>query len=337
MDRAAQRSLSVGCARPRPPYARRTRARQGRQFPRAQVQTIANLGAYLSTFAPAVPTYLYGTLLAGTYRTPAIFCNVKAVFTNTAPVDAYRGAGRPEGLRRRTHRRSSRPPAEHGSGGTTAAKLHSGGRLSYQTPVLLNYDTGNYHATLDSGLKLADYQGFPARRAEATKHGKLRGIGLSTYIEACGIAPSEVAGALGARAGLFEAATIRVNPTGLVDSADRFPQPWPGHETTFAQVVAEMLGIPWRASRWYTATRQDPVRHGHLRIALACGRRHGNRDATRKIIDKGRRIAAHLLEASPEDIEFSGGRYVVRGTTAARRSARSHSRPMCRTIFRTRP
>jgi carbon-monoxide dehydrogenase large subunit len=285
-----------------------------------KVQTVANLGAYLSTFAPAVPTYLYGTLLAGTYKTPAIFCNVKGVFTNTAPVDAYRGAGRPEAtfvverIVDQAARQLKMDPAE-----LRRRNFIPVGAFPYQTPVLLNYDTGNYHATLDKGLKLADYAGFPGRRAEANKRGKLRGIGLSTYIEACGIAPSNVAGALGARAGLFEAATIRVNPTGSVTVLTGSHSHGQGHETTFAQVVADLLGIPME---------NVEIVHGDTgKIPFGMGT-YGSRslavggtaivNATQKVIDKGRRIAAHLLEASVEDIEFAAGRYVVRGTDRAK-------------------
>jgi carbon-monoxide dehydrogenase large subunit len=293
---------------------------KGGNFLGLKVETTANLGAYLSTFAPAVPTYLYGTLLAGTYRTPAIYCNVKAVFTNTAPVDAYRGAGRPEAtfvverIVEQAARQLQIDPAE-----LRRRNFIPVNAFPYQTPVALMYDTGNYHATLESGLKLADYAAFGARRAEATKRGRLRGIGISTYIEACGIAPSAVAGALGARAGLFEAATIRVNPTGSVTVFTGSHSHGQGHETTFAQVVADMLGIPME---------NVEVVHGDTgKIPFGMGT-YGSRsiavggaaivNATRKIIDKGRRIAAHLLEASADDIEFKGGRYVVRGTDRAK-------------------
>ncbi len=285
-----------------------------------KVDTIANLGGYLSTFAPAVPTYLYGTLLAGCYRTPAIYVNVKGVFTHTAPVDAYRGAGRPEAtfvverIVEQAARQLKIDPAE-----LRRRNFIPTDGFPYQTPVALTYDTGNYHATLASGLKLADYAGFAARKAEAAKRGKLRGIGISTYIEACGIAPSAVAGALGARAGLFEAATIRVNPTGSVTVLTGSHSHGQGHETTFAQVVADMLGIPMESVE---------IVHGDTgKIPFGMGT-YGSRslavggaaivNATRKVIDKGRRIAAHLLEASAEDIEFTGGRYVVKGTDRAK-------------------
>ncbi len=285
-----------------------------------RVETIANLGAYLSTFAPAVPTYLYGTLLAGTYKTPAVYCNVKGAFTTTAPVDAYRGAGRPEAtfvverIVNEAARQLGMDPAE-----IRRRNFIPVDAFPYQTPVALVYDTGNYHATLDSGLKLADYAGFGARRAEARARGRLRGIGISTYIEACGIAPSAVAGALGARAGLFEAATIRINPTGSVTVLTGSHSHGQGHETTFAQVVADMLGI---------AMENVEVVHGDTgKIPFGMGT-YGSRSlavggsaivsATRKVIEKGRRIAAHLLEASAADVEFRSGRYVVRGTDRAK-------------------
>src|SRR3984957_4367103 len=163
-----------------------------------RVSTQANMGAYLSTFAPCVPTYLYATLLAGTYKTPVIYCEVKAVFTNTVPVDAYRGAGRPEatfllerlvdavamdtGIDRVAIRRKNFIPAD---------------AFPYQTPVALQYDSGDYQTTLAVALKNADWAGFETRRAAAKGRGKLRGIGISTYLEACGIAPSAVVGSLG--------------------------------------------------------------------------------------------------------------------------------------------
>ncbi|HET7038417.1 MAG TPA: xanthine dehydrogenase family protein molybdopterin-binding subunit, partial [Gemmatimonadales bacterium] len=182
-----------------------------------RVRTLANMGAYFSQFAPSVPTYLYATLLAGCYATPAIYCEVRAVFTNTVPVDAYRGAGRPEaayllerladlaaretGIDRVEIRRRNFIPRD---------------KFPYQTPVALQYDSGDYQATLDAALKKADWAGFEKRRAEARGRGKLRGIGISTYVEACGIAPSAVVGSLGARVGLWESASIRVHPTGTV-------------------------------------------------------------------------------------------------------------------------
>lgn len=281
-----------------------------------RVDTLANMGAYLSTFAPSIPTYLHATLLAGVYTTPAIYCNVKAVFTHTVPVDAYRGAGRPEatyllerlvdvaarvsGIDRIELRRRNFIPSD---------------AFPYQTPVALEYDSGDYEATLQEALKRADYAGFPARQAAAKNNGKLRGIGFSTYLEACGIAPSNVAGALGARAGLFEAAQVRVNPTGSVTVFTGTHSHGQGHETTFAQLVADTLGID---------IENVEIVHGDTSKILFGMGTYGSRSlavggealmkAMNKIVAKGKKIAAHQLEAAADDIEFSDGKFTVSGT-----------------------
>lgn len=213
------------------------------KFLAMRVHTTANMGAYLSTFASSVPTILYATLLAGQYATPAIYAEVKAVFTNTVPVDAYRGAGRPEAtyvverLVETAAREMNIDPAE-------IRRRNFITRFPYATPVGLTYDTGDYEACLSRALELADVKGFPARRDASKANGKLRGLGYSCYIEACGLAPSNIAGALGARAGLFEAGEIRVNPTGSVTVFTGSHSHGQGHETTFAQVVSERLGVP---------------------------------------------------------------------------------------------
>ena len=213
------------------------------KFLALRCETLANMGAYLSTFAPCVPTWLHGILLAGNYTTPLIFTNVKAVFTNTVAVDAYRGAGRPEATYQleRTIDKAAREmgidPVEIMRRNFIAADA-----FPYATPVAVEYDTGNYQATMDKALEMADVDGFAARKADSAMRGKLRGLGIAHYIEACGIAPSSLVGALGARAGLYEAATVRVNPTGNVSVFTGSHSHGQGHETTFAQVVAEMLG-----------------------------------------------------------------------------------------------
>ncbi len=281
-----------------------------------RVKTLCNMGAYLSTFAPAVPTYLYATLLSGVYKIPAIYAEVKAVFTNTVPVDAYRGAGRPEatyllerlvdtiaydtGLDKIELRRRNFIPAD---------------AFPYQTPVALQYDSGDYQTTLASALKAADWAGFEARRAEAARQGRLRGIGISTYVEACGIAPSKVVGSLGARAGLYEVANVRVHPTGGISVFTGAHSHGQGHETTFAQLVSEQLGVP---------LAQVEIVHGDTgKIPFGMGT-YGSRSlavggsamvkAMDKIIAKGRKIAAHLLEAAVDDIEFRDGKFSVAGT-----------------------
>src|SRR5438128_6995146 len=215
------------------------------KFLALKVSTIANMGAYLSTFATCIPTYLYGTLLAGTYTTPAIYVETKAIFTHTVPVDAYRGAGRPEAtflLERIVDLAADQigmDPAELRRRNFIPATA-----FPYQTPVALQYDSGDYGATLELALQAADYQGFEARRRDSVTRGKLRGIGIATYIEACGIAPSAVVGSLGARAGLFESAEVRVHPTGSVSVLTGSHSHGQGHETTFSQLVSDTLGIP---------------------------------------------------------------------------------------------
>jgi carbon-monoxide dehydrogenase large subunit len=279
-----------------------------------RVHTTANLGAYLSTFGSCVPTILYGTLLAGQYATPAIYCEVKGVFSNTAPVDAYRGAGRPEAtyLVERMVEMAARElridPAE-------LRRRNFIRSFPYTTPVGLTYDTGDYEATLARALQLADVDGFAARRAASARKGLLRGIGYSCYLEACGLAPSNVAGALGARAGLFEAGEVRVHPTGKVTVFTGSHSHGQGHETTFSQVVAEKLGIGFD---------DVDIVHGDTAKVLFGMGTYGSRSlavggtaivkAVDKIIAKGKKIAAHLLEASDADIEFSGGEFRVAGT-----------------------
>ena len=281
-----------------------------------RVSTLANMGAYLSTFAPLIPTYLYATVFAGCYTTPAIYGEVKAIFTNTVPVDAVRGAGRPEAafmLERivdAAARRLGIDPVE-----IRRKNFIQPDQFPYQTPVAFEYDTGDYDATLDLVLELSDWAGFEARREEAKSRGKFRGIGLSTFLEACGVAPSAVAGALGARAGLFEVGQVRVHPTGSVTVFTGSHSHGQGHETTFAQIVADGLGI---------GIDQIEVVHGDTaQVPFGMGS-YGSRsvavggsaiyEAMQKIIKKGTKIAAHLMEASEADVVFEDGRFTVAGT-----------------------
>ena len=284
------------------------------KFLAMRVATTANMGAYLSTFASCIPTILYATLLAGQYTTPVIYCEVAAVFTNTTPVDAYRGAGRPEAtyvverLVETAARELKIDPAE-------IRRRNFIREFPYQTPVALLYDIGDYEATLAEALKIADVAGFESRRKDAERQGKLRGLGYSTYIEACGIAPSNVAGSLGARAGLFEAGEIRVHPTGSVTVFTGSHAHGQGHETTFAQVVADRLGMH---------IENVDIVHGDTgRILYGMGT-YGSRSiavggtaimkAIDKIVAKGKKIAAHMLEAAESDIEYASGTFTVAGT-----------------------
>jgi carbon-monoxide dehydrogenase large subunit len=280
-----------------------------------RVKTTANLGSYLSTFAPAVPTYLYATLLNGVYEWPAIHAEVTGVFTNTTPVDAYRGAGRPEAcylLERMVDAAAAAlkmDPAELRRK-NFIPKFDNG----YQTKVALQYDSGNYGAAFDKLLGMLDYKKFRAEQADARGKGRLLGIGFSTYIEACSIAPSKVVGSLGAQAGLWESGKVQVHPTGKVSVFTGSHSHGQGHETTMAQIVADQLGIP-----------MDDVEivHGDTgRVPFGMGT-YGSRSASvggtaivmslNKIKEKGKKIAAHLLEANPKDMDYVGGQFVVKG------------------------
>ena len=279
-----------------------------------KVHTIANLGAYLSTFASSVPTYLYAPLLSGQYNIPAIYAEVDAVYTNTAPVDAYRGAGRPEAtfvierIVEVAARELGQDPAEFRRKNFVTSFPH-------QTPVIMCYDTGDYGASLDKALELANYAGFPARKAESERRGKLRGIGFSAYIEACGIAPSAAVGSLGAGVGLWESAEVRVNPIGTVEILTGSHSHGQGHETTFAQLVSGRLGIP---------IDNVSVVHGDTdKVQMGMGT-YGSRSgavgmsavskALDKIEAKAKKVAGYVLEASDQDIEFKDGKFTVKGT-----------------------
>src|SRR5918999_1219951 len=297
-------------------WAAKTTGRPVKWTAGLRVHTIANLGAYLSLFGPSVPTYLYGTLLSGQYKIPAIFCDVRGVHTHTTPVDAYRGAGRPEacyvverlvdlgarelGLDPVDVRRRNFIPAD---------------KFPYQTPVALVYDSGNYARAMDRALEIAGYSHLRAEQTRLRAEGRYIGIGFSSYIEACGLAPSTVVGTLGAQAGLWESSTVRVHPTGKITVFTGSHSHGQGHETTFAQLAAGELGLPME---------DVEVVHGDTgRVPFGMGT-YGSRSGAvggtaihmsiEKIKEKGKRIAAHLLEAAPDDLEFGDGKWSVRGS-----------------------
>jgi len=285
-----------------------------------RTSTMANVGAYLSNFSTATPTFLHGTLMAGPYKVPHVYVNVKAVFTNTAPVDAYRGAGRPEAtysLERaidKMCRELNLDPIE-----VRRKNLIEADQFPYTTPVALEYDIGNYQATLEKSLELADYAGFEARVTDSAARGKLRGIGISTWIEACGIAPSHLVGVLGSRVGLFDAATVRVNATGSISVMVGAHSHGQSHETVFAQIVADKLGVPEDSvDIVHGDTSKIPFGMGSYgsRSLAVCGVAMDK--ALDKIIDKGKKIAAHTLEASEGDITFEDGSFSVAGTDKAK-------------------
>jgi carbon-monoxide dehydrogenase large subunit len=279
-----------------------------------RVKTVANLGAYMSTFSSSVPTYLYGTLLSGQYNIPQIYCEVDAVYTNTVPVDAYRGAGRPEAtfVVERLMEVSAR---ELGLDPIDLRRKNFITTFPHQTPVIMAYDIGDYDASLRKALELSDYKGFAKRKRESARLGKLRGVGFSSYIEACGIAPSQAVGSLGAGVGLWESAEVRVNPTGSVEVLTGSHSHGQGHETTFAQLVSDRLGI---------SIDDISIVHGDTdKVQFGMGT-YGSRSgavgmsaivkALDKVETKAKKVAAHMLEAAEGDIEFKDGKFTVAGT-----------------------
>jgi carbon-monoxide dehydrogenase large subunit len=289
------------------------------KFLALRVSTLANLGAYYSTFGPAIPTFFYAPLLSGTYAIPAVYCDVRGIWTNTVPVDAYRGAGRPEAtyVIERIVDRAARDL------GLDQAEIRRRNFVApdafpYRSATGLEYDSGNYPAALDKALSMSEYATFEQRRAEAKQRGKLRGIGISSYIEACGAGPSKLLMAGGGGMGMFEGATVRVNLTGSVVVMVGTHSHGQGHATTYAQLINEKLGVP--------IENVEVVEGDTGRVQFGVGT-SGSRSlalggsaifkAVDKIIEKGRRIASHVLEASVGDIRFQDGRFVVAGTDRA--------------------
>ena len=280
-----------------------------------RVKTYAGMGAYLSTFAPAVPTYLYGTLLSGQYDIPTIHCNVVGAFTNGVPVDAYRGAGRPEALyvveRLITlgARETGMDPAEF-----RRQNFVPDDDFPHQTPVAVEYDSGNYEPALDTALETVGYDELRERQAELREEGRYLGIGLSSYIEACGLAPSELAGQLGAQAGLWESGLVRVHPTGKVTAFCGTSGHGQGHETTYAQIVSDELGIPYDDIEIVEGdTDEIPQGMGTYGSRSAAVGGSALATSSQKVVEKAKRIAAHHLEASEEDVEFENGEFSVTG------------------------
>ena len=271
------------------------------------------MGSYLSTFASSVPTYLYAPLLSGQYDIASIYCEVDAVYTTTAPVDAYRGAGRPEAtflieriVEKAARETESRPRRVPAANFITKFPASDAGAV--------NYDVGDYPAALDKALAHADYKGAAARKAASAAKGKLRGVGFSAFIEACGLAPWR-RWPLGAGVGLWESAEVRVNPIGTVEVLTGCHSHGQGHETTYAQLVSDRLGIP---------IENVSIVHGDTdKVQFGMGT-YGSRSgsvgmsaivkALDKIEAKAKKVAGHVLEASDQDIEFKDGKFTVKGT-----------------------
>ncbi len=292
-----------------------------------RVKTFANLGGRLSTIGPGIPTTLYGRVLSGCYKIPNVYCEVTGVYTNTTFVDAYRGAGRPEAtyvieramdlfaaeigmdraeLRRRNFIQPDQFPYDNPSGLGTA----SGGAKIY-------IDSGNYEPAMDKALAAVGYADLAAKKAEAATRGKLLGMGFSTYIEVCGVAPSKWIGAVGEGwgAAMWESANIRVHLTGkTVVTVGTQPQ-GQGHETTYAQVISHELGIPMDdIVIQHSDTLGTPFGYGSYGSRTSNVGMTAAIKAAGKIREKARKFAAHLLEASPDDIEVDGPDYFVKGS-----------------------
>ena len=279
-----------------------------------KVETIANLGAYALVFATVTPTYLYAPLLLGLYDIPTACCTVKAVYTNTAPVDAYRGAGRPEATYV-VERIVTEAAKEIGMDQAEFRKKNFINKFPHQQCLIHNIDSGDYNAHLDKALELSDYKNFENRRSQSSAKGKLRGIGFSTYLEACGIAPSAVVMSIGAGVGLWESAEIRFNATGNVSVFTGAHSHGQGHDTTFAQIVSEKLGVPIEnIDIIHGDTDKGPFGMGtYGSRSLAVG---GTAivKACDKIVEKGRKVAAKMLEAKPEEVEFKDGEFIVKNS-----------------------
>ena len=279
-----------------------------------KVDTLANLGAYMSLFSSSVPTYLYAPLLSGQYNIENIHCNVRTFYSNTVPVDAYRGAGRPEATYL-VERMIETAAREMGMDPAELRRRNFIQSFPHQTPVLMAYDAGDFPKILKMAQDTANVAGFPARRTEAATRGKLRGLGYSTFIEACGLGPSKAVGSLGAGVGLWESAEVRVNPVGSVEVLTGSHSHGQGHDTTFAQLVSDRFGLP---------IENVSIVHGDTdKVQFGMGT-YGSRSgpvgmsavvkAMDKVEAKVKQIAAHTLEASEDDIVIEDGVVKVDGT-----------------------
>jgi carbon-monoxide dehydrogenase large subunit len=287
-------------------------------FTGLDVETWANQGAYLSTFAPLIPTALYITLLSGNYKMPGVFGKVHGTLTNTVPVDAYRGAGRPEAAYL-VERLVDLAAARLGRDPLDLRRQNAIPKedFPYQTPVAFLYDSGDYERLMTTAADRADYAGMRTAQAAARADGRLRGVGVVCCIEASGPAPSAVAGSLGSAVGFWESGEVRVHPTGQISVFTGSHAHGQGHETTLAQVVADELGVPMESVE---------VVHGDTgRVNFGMGT-YGSRSAcvggsalvrsAEKVRAKVLQIGAHLLEAAEEDVVYDqdAGRVHVKGS-----------------------
>ncbi|ADG07288.1 xanthine dehydrogenase family protein molybdopterin-binding subunit [Kyrpidia tusciae] len=280
-----------------------------------RIRMVANMGAYLSTAAPGVPTILFGLITVGPYRIAKAHVDVFGVFTNTTPTDAYRGAGRPEATYV-IERMADLFAKEIGKDPVEIRKKNfiPSDAFPYTTALGLQYDSGDYEGTLRRAMDMLNYEEFRKEQERLRAQGRYVGLGWSTYVEICGLGPSQVAGAVGFQGGLWESATVRVHPGGKVTVFTGASPHGQGEETTFAQIVADRFGIP---------VEDVEVVHGDTdRISMGWGT-YGSRTtpvggsaiavAADRVLEKARKIAAHMLEVSEEDVEFADGTFQVKG------------------------
>ncbi len=281
-----------------------------------RVNSFANHGAYLSTAAPGVPTWLFGTMLSGAYKIPNIDCTVNGVLTNTTTTDAYRGAGRPEAtyiLERvmdLVAHETGLDPVE-----VRRRNFIQPHEFPYTVATTLEYDSGNYEEALNQALQTVGYEDFRREQEQARAEGRLLGIGFSTYVEVCGLAPSAAAGAMGFQGGLWESSTVRMHPTGKVTAFTGASPHGQGEETTFAQLIADELGVPFHDIEIvHSDTDRIPFGWGTYGSRTTAVGGSAMVYASRRIIDKARRFAAHMLEVSVDDIDFNDGIFSVKGS-----------------------
>ena len=276
----------------------------------------AGMGGYLSTAAPGIPTILHGLLYVGPYTIDNVYCESIGVMTTAAPTDAYRGAGRPEAtflLERMVdlvaarldmdvaeiRRKNLIPPFDEG----------------YEVATTLMYDSGDYPAAFEKALEMAGYSDFRSEQAEARQNGRYLGIGVTAYTEMCGLGPSQVAGAVGFQGGLWESATVRVTPTGKVQALIGASPHGQGSETTLAQIIAEEIGFPVDDIEViHGDTTETPMGWGTYGSRTTPVTGAALAQASRKLKEKARALAAHMLEASEEDIEYADGAFSVKGS-----------------------
>jgi carbon-monoxide dehydrogenase large subunit len=276
----------------------------------------AGMGAYLSTAGPGVPTILHGLMYSGTYDIGATKADIYGVFNNATPVDAYRGAGRPEATFL-VERLVDLLAAELGTDPVELRRKNLIPKFEDGHDVIcgLTYDSGDYEMILDKVLDHVDYKALRQEQATAREHGAYMGIGVTTYAEICGLGPSQVAGAVGFGGGLWESAIVRFHPTGKVNVYSGISPHGQGEETTFAQIISDELGVDVDdVAIVHGDTSNTPMGWGTYGSRTTAVGAAAMVLAARKVKEKARLLAAHLLEAAEADVEYADGSFFVKGS-----------------------